>query len=273
MRLTCPNCGAQYEVPDNVIPEAGRDVQCSNCGHTWFQQHPDDIAAAQSALDTQETYLDEPGLPEPEPVEPPGEAQAETPQRKQLDPSIAEVLREEAEREARAREAERGGGLESQPDLGLQDPEDEHSRRARQARDRMARMRGLPEEPEPETAAPGEGPSSRRDLLPDIDEINSSLRAASDRRPAAADDHATPGDLPEIAPAPRGGGFRRGFFLALLVAAILWLLYLYAAPIAAKVPALKPLLTSYVAVVDQLRDALNQKAQELIIKLEAAGKS
>lgn len=41
MRLTCPNCGAQYEVPDDVIPAAGRDVQCSNCGNTWFQAHPD----------------------------------------------------------------------------------------------------------------------------------------------------------------------------------------------------------------------------------------
>ena len=41
MRLTCPNCGAQYEVPDEVIPDDGRDVQCSNCGDTWFQAHPD----------------------------------------------------------------------------------------------------------------------------------------------------------------------------------------------------------------------------------------
>ena len=41
MRLTCPNCGAQYEVPAEVIPESGRDVQCSNCGDTWFQTHPD----------------------------------------------------------------------------------------------------------------------------------------------------------------------------------------------------------------------------------------
>ncbi|MEL7204552.1 MAG: zinc-ribbon domain-containing protein, partial [Pseudomonadota bacterium] len=36
MKLTCPNCAAQYEVPDEVIPETGRDVQCSACGDTWF---------------------------------------------------------------------------------------------------------------------------------------------------------------------------------------------------------------------------------------------
>ncbi|MEO9466630.1 zinc-ribbon domain-containing protein, partial [Sulfitobacter pontiacus] len=41
MRLICPNCDAQYEVPDEVMPSSGRDVQCSNCGQTWFQHHPD----------------------------------------------------------------------------------------------------------------------------------------------------------------------------------------------------------------------------------------
>ncbi|NBR91243.1 MAG: hypothetical protein EBS68_15290, partial [Rhodobacteraceae bacterium] len=29
MRIICPNCGAQYEVPNDVVPETGRDVQCS----------------------------------------------------------------------------------------------------------------------------------------------------------------------------------------------------------------------------------------------------
>lgn len=37
MRLVCPNCSAQYEIDGSMIPEDGRDVQCSNCGHTWFE--------------------------------------------------------------------------------------------------------------------------------------------------------------------------------------------------------------------------------------------
>ncbi len=37
MRLVCPKCHALYEVDDSAIPQVGRDVQCSNCGHTWFQ--------------------------------------------------------------------------------------------------------------------------------------------------------------------------------------------------------------------------------------------
>ena len=41
MRLICPNFSAQYEVPADVIPAEGRDVQCSNCQETWFQTHPD----------------------------------------------------------------------------------------------------------------------------------------------------------------------------------------------------------------------------------------
>ncbi|MCA0044339.1 zinc-ribbon domain-containing protein [Celeribacter litoreus] len=41
MRLICPNCGAQYEVDARVIPAKGRDVQCSNCGQTWFQNAPE----------------------------------------------------------------------------------------------------------------------------------------------------------------------------------------------------------------------------------------
>ncbi|MEN9012433.1 MAG: zinc-ribbon domain-containing protein, partial [Yoonia sp.] len=44
MRLICPNCGAQYEVADDVIPLDGRDVQCSNCGHTWFENRGDSNA-------------------------------------------------------------------------------------------------------------------------------------------------------------------------------------------------------------------------------------
>ena len=40
MRLTCPNCGARYEVDDALIPPEGRDVQCSDCATTWFQAGP-----------------------------------------------------------------------------------------------------------------------------------------------------------------------------------------------------------------------------------------
>ena len=56
MRLTCPNCDAQYEVDEAVIPEDGRDVQCSSCGHTWFQ-----ASAASLAFLTSRVMLTAPG--------------------------------------------------------------------------------------------------------------------------------------------------------------------------------------------------------------------
>ncbi len=104
MRLICPNCDAQYEVDDAVIPEGGRDVQCSSCGHTWFQAaHPADAP-------------DEGATPRAAEAIPP-----EALRRRSLDDAVLSVLREEAERETRAREAE-GSSLETQTDLGLSAP-------------------------------------------------------------------------------------------------------------------------------------------------------
>lgn len=37
MRLTCPNCTAAYDIDAGLIAPDGREVQCSECGHTWFQ--------------------------------------------------------------------------------------------------------------------------------------------------------------------------------------------------------------------------------------------
>ncbi|MBU2360975.1 MAG: zinc-ribbon domain-containing protein, partial [Alphaproteobacteria bacterium] len=140
MRLICPNCGAQYEVDGDVIPVDGCDVQCSNCGHTWFES----AAAPSARMDDHEPDVVAPATdataePEPEteaddaaPAAPVAAAPAATPQpaaptprapgRTQLDPSIADILREEAAREEAARRSE-GGGLEQQQDLGLSDPE------------------------------------------------------------------------------------------------------------------------------------------------------
>lgn len=128
MRLICPNCGAQYEVPTEVIPTEGRDVQCSACSNTWFQAHPDHDAALADEVDRTSV---EPVAPPPEP-EPQPEPQPQMPtlEKRELDPNVSDVLRQEAEFEAQARAAEQGGGLESQPELGLESqPEDEGERR------------------------------------------------------------------------------------------------------------------------------------------------
>ena len=35
MRLTCPNCLTEYDVPDEAIAGRPRTVRCAHCGHQW----------------------------------------------------------------------------------------------------------------------------------------------------------------------------------------------------------------------------------------------
>ena len=280
MRLTCPNCGAQYEVPDEVIPPEGRDVQCSACGNTWFQAHPDqveadeqlaaepDLASGPGPEPEPESRADAPATDpeakfEPEPDPTPADPVEDTRRSRGLDPEIAGILKEEAEREAALRASEAGGHLETQPDLGLDDTQDEASRRARQARERMARLRGAdgpPEEP-PATAQPHPEPGvgSRRDMLPDIDEINSTLRNGSSGRAGNRGDVASAPDTPR-----KKGGFSRGFMVAVILGLAALVLYMNAGRLAQGVPQAEPALTAYVGAVDQARLWLDAQLGALV---------
>ncbi len=35
MIIECPNCNKKFNIADNLIPEGGRDLKCSNCGNIW----------------------------------------------------------------------------------------------------------------------------------------------------------------------------------------------------------------------------------------------
>lgn len=316
MRLICPNCDAQYEVPTNIIPLDGRDVQCSNCGYTWFQSHPDAPPEARAPAPQEDEEIvtgspdttpyvtdevpetadpetddttapamsasavepppapdlseqDEPAEPEPEP-EP---ADAPLPARRELDPAVANVLRAEAELEEQARRNEMTG-LESQPELGLQDTVDDAERRAEQARTRMARMRGQPERPpapETKTAAErshGSAPTpSRRDLLPDIEEINSTLRSNSDRSPASDS-----GQTAQLEQREKRSS-RRGFSLAVMLVALLVLIYAFAPQMGETLPQAQEPLAAYVAAVDTGRAWLDGKVEQLLGWLDQAAQS
>ncbi|WP_417700419.1 zinc-ribbon domain-containing protein [Pseudophaeobacter sp.] len=332
MRLTCPNCGAQYEVPDDVIPPEGRDVQCSNCADTWFQ-HPvgfvadtdpgeaDTTAAAQTPPQP-ESQPDPTPVPAPEPepeapaatgaeatdqpaashrdadakdaapeAEEPAPAPAEpeappaaatatpeaapeaadqdstaasdetndaadpAPKPRSLDPALSDILREEAERETTLRAADQGKPrpqpLETQSNLGLDDlPEDGAAQRSRQAQDRMARLRG--EDPRRLAA---EASGLKRGVLPDIEEINSTLRTADTPMPP-------PGPNEQSAPR-RKSGFTRGFALAILLVVVLVMTYSNASQIAEAVPQADPYLSSYVTWVDQARLWLDAQVSAL----------
>jgi len=272
MRLICPNCDAQYEVPDDVMPQAGRDVQCSNCGQTWFQHHPDFEPAAEEPV--QELPAPDEEVAPPPPPPPP----AKEPERKQLDPSVADILRQEAEAEQAARRNAQSGGIESQPDLGmdLEDPmpEDEVERRAREARDRMARLRGN-DTPQvqaaggtEDTAATAAALGSRRDLLPDIDEINSTLRSGSGRTGSGAADLEPEIEAPTRQRKRRG--FRTGFMTVLLIFIVLAVLYIFAPRLAEAVPALADPLQTYVTTIDTGRVWLDSKVQGILKSLDSA---
>ncbi|MCB1328579.1 MAG: hypothetical protein KDK28_03590, partial [Maritimibacter sp.] len=84
--------------------------------------------------------------------------------------------------------------------------------------------------------------ASRKDLFPDIEEINSTLDSHG------MDDE----DEDEIETEDRGG-FRRAFFAVIAVAALLLALYLVAPKLAASVPALEPALSAYVGAINGLR--------------------
>ena len=320
MLLACPNCDARYDVPDSAIPEAGRDVQCSNCGHAWFQlpaeSGSDGMAGAFAEDLTGADFADTSGgegntaersaknyeaaavsrgpdvvagisdVPEAEvsqqraapvhsadqfgadltgtdalkaalagkaaatPVAPP--APAPEPVRRDLDEAVLEILREEAEREASARKAEAqrntnrraeaDTGLQSQPELSIPAPTPEMT--AQQKRLAMLRGEDL-DDPDPEPARP----TARRDLLPDVEEINSTLQPDDNR----FDPEAEVDSLPDLT----RGSFRTGFLLAILVLVIAALLYVFSDRIVVAVPALESALQAYVSFVDNLRNWLN----------------
>ncbi len=276
MRLVCPNCDAQYEVDDAAIPEEGRDVQCSNCGHAWFQL-PAGVADPETEEDDAALFpqpepapVAAPGAPqtaapqpvtEPQPVPAPAAADAPpAPPRRTLDESVLAVLREEAEREATARRAEAARSVEVQTDLGLPAPPPAAARMATEVSadpDAPASARGdTPTQP-PGTPRPG----ARRDLLPDIEEINSTLRAGSEARSAAAADAA------QVAVAARSGGFRAGFVTMLVAAVLLVALYVMAPRIAQHLPGSAAAMEGYVATIDGARLWLDGALQSAVTAL------
>lgn len=275
MRLVCPNCGAQYEVPIDVIPHDGRDVQCSSCAHTWFQHHPDNDPGL--ALDLGQPMAEDLSDEVAQDLAPPPTAPAP---RRAIDDDMAELFREEREFEARARESET---IETQTEFGLQPPsEDEEERRVRQARERMARMRGQDattapapppqdtQDPQPDQQAAQEAASaaaqgSRRDLLPDVEELNQTLR--SPQAPAHVPQTEEERDLMDP---PRQGGFGKGFFLVVVLAGAACAAYLLHAQIAQYLPALGPALDSYVSTINDLRSQLDAQVQTLLKSLNAA---
>ena len=96
MRLVCPNCKANYEVPRHAVPIGGREVKCASCGHSWFQtrtkkSNDGELIEPENEVIKQDTE----------------EVMSATSNQKKIDPSVIKILKEEAKREIQARDQER----------------------------------------------------------------------------------------------------------------------------------------------------------------------
>lgn len=257
MRLICPNCDAEYEVDDAAVPDAGRDVQCSNCGHAWFQVSAAEQAAA-LALPSDEPLHDPAQVADmaaaQDPVDEPFSVPptADPPQARSVDDSVLAILKEEADRELTARREEQAAPLETQPELGLDTGIAAAVMRQMAADDAATAERAKQ--------------LTRREMLPDIEEINSTLR------PSAAvqhDDLDADDQRPMLLPTARArSGFRSGFVLMLVLAAVLVMLYLMAPRLAQQIPGAKGALDAYVAGVDQARIGLDSVTKSAIAALQ-----
>ena len=233
MRLICPNCDAQYEVPDEVIPTSGRDVQCSNCGQTWFQHHPDNVLQEDSDTRT--------------------------------DRAVADILRQEAEAEQEARRRRQAASLESQPDLGLEGADEPRPReRSERAHSKLSRPSAKQERQAPPDDIAATAIGSRRDLLPDIEEINSTLRTGNERRTLPSSHHAK--TQPRRA---ERSAFRSGFLIIVIIATLMVGVYLMAPDLGTAVPQLEPYLTAYVTWIDAARLWLDATLQNVLQWLDA----
>lgn len=277
MRLICPNCDAQYEVDADIIPVTGRDVQCSNCGHTWFQRHADPTptllsegatqkadaahskeAAASVHPDTEDEagHVDAPRESIAKPRATP--SPSSTPNTGLTD-SVRDILRSEVEfhQSTQGTQTNTAG---TQPDVTSSESSPELTKQS--LRERMARLHALEiDEAETGAAAAAATLSKRRDLLPDIEDIKSSLNPALNH---AADDAAD-----ELPGAVQKSGFRAVFLTMIVFTCILVGLYIAAPFLAKKVPALQPALEMYVSAANAFRGWLWQAMETASQKINA----
>jgi len=293
MRLTCPNCGAQYQVRDDLIPDDGRDVQCSNCGNTWFfnPHEPEEDEALFTGLDadqhdsssTESDAVDHDDWAEPEidePLDDPEDADFSA-EPKDSDPSAdfaaeegedgpkpslsdeaADILRSEAAREAAKRIEERAP-LETQTEMGL-----EEGSAPRPTPTFEAEVES--DTPSPAAVAAASvgavvDRENRASLLPDIEEINSTLRATTERSDL------DPPSSAEVELLRQRRGFRYGFGAVVLLIAAAMILYARAPDVIATAPGFEPQITAYVDLINGWRVSLDQAVNGLLERLENLG--
>jgi predicted Zn finger-like uncharacterized protein len=248
MRLICPNCDAQYDIADDVIPEGGRDVQCSNCTHTWFQtDKPKSVKRTTSILT--------PSVPRSSAT--PDEevsVQPKPPTRKPLDSSIADILRAEA---SRSHVLPPTGA--AKPRVTAPPAIQTQEQRAAETRERISQLTKQSDTP---VAATAKTATDDQNTVPSMDEINATLRARSN-----ADDGSGLTEV-EKEQAVQRRGFRRGFALVLVLIGLAIMPYVFAGEIVRQSPQTRDFMTQYVQTVDQLRIRLHDVVGQVSTMVE-----
>ena len=276
MRLICPNCAAEYEVPDDVVPKAGRDVQCSACGQTWFAtpegvSPPEPIEGPPPVLEDDDRLVEDPDAPDPDaddeddnldaPVPDPGQPA----KRRQLDPSVADVLRQERD----TSQALKRGEL-SEYDVPETEPGPSRDATAKTVAAAAAASAAAATGSAISRARSGTRRVDAASQLPDVEEINSTLRPdgrraergqAPERAGRQGRDRGADGKRSTAKPQRRG--FRLGFLLVLIVALIAWLIYWQAPRLAETFPGAALTLGNYVIAVDNARTWLSDTVASL----------
>ena len=266
MRLVCPNCSAQYDVDAAAVPPTGRDVQCANCAHNWFQGPEFTVAPS---------HEDATPAPQHKNEDPPEAALAPAPRHRRPprtigpDPEVLDILRQEAKREAQERkrspatDAEVAEQIDFTKDLP-QDPvkaqenDDKRQRAERTRRNQVReRTRRLNIDTEAEatraeteaaledvantTNSSGERPVRpvRSNVLPNIEELNSSLRSANERRT---------NEKTATAVILSATSFRYGFLTACATGLLLAASYLLGVQISEAIPQLGGVIDGYTPI-------------------------
>lgn len=229
MRLTCPNCGVEYEVPEGMVPAAGRHVQCTSCHTRWFVRGG---ARAPASEDQILTRLEN-WRPRPVPVAvPAAAAPPPAPAPDAEPPADPEPVAAPA-----AGEAEATPEAEAAPEPVSPEPPD------------------TPVAPQPPDAPTPPDTPAPPDMPPDTP-------PPPPARPAPRLDlGGDPARADPVAPRPRR--FARGFTTAVLLVLLALAAYLYRAPIAGRVPAAGPALAAYAGYVDQARDEVARRYGDL----------
>jgi len=225
IEITCPNCGARYQVPAEALGADGREVTCSSCGHIWVARPPRAEAR----------------MPEPEPAAGDGPSRDRRRQMANIRQMLDEVQTAERRRAETApppHSARRWGAEDEAPRRGgrragfgvdavVEDDEAEQFLRGRVggAGGQSGRMKALRERGR-------DSDSDRRRLM--------DRHSRRERRQK------------DIQRRGSGSGYT-GFTLVVLVSLVFVGLYALEPQISARMPEAQPALANYVAAVEVLR--------------------